>query len=99
MSLIKLSMLFLYNRIFPGKTFKIVLYIIGGFIIASCVGSEFALIFLCHPVSYFWDKTIPGGHCGDDNGILFGVAGPNIVTDIAVLVLPLPIIWKLQMPL
>ena len=75
------------------------LYVIGFVIVAWWLASVLAIIFICHPVQFFWDKTIPGGHCGSDSGILYGVAGPNIATDIAVLVLPLPMIWRLQMPL
>ena len=99
MSLIKLSMLFLYSRIFPSETFKTILYLMGAIIIAACVGSEGAVIFQCRPVSYFWDKNIPGGHCVSQYGVNYAPVVFNIATDIAVLVLPLPILWKLQMPL
>ena len=98
MTLIKLSMLFLYSRIFPGDTFKKILYLTGAFIIAACVGSEGAILFQCHPVSYFWDKNLPGGHCVSQHEVTYTPAAFNIATDIAVLILPLPILWKLQMP-
>lgn len=99
MTFTKISMLFLYRRIFPSTRFIILLYIIGGIILAWGLASVLSIIFICRPVQYFWDKTIPGGYCGNDFGILYGVAGPNIATDLAVLILPLPILWKLQMPL
>ena len=98
MTLIKLSMLFLYSRIFPGDTFRTILYLAGAFIIAACVGSEGAIIFQCRPVSHFWDKNIPGAHCVSQHGVTYAPAAFNIATDIAVLVLPLPILWNLQMP-
>lgn len=99
MSFAKISMLFLYRRIFPSRRFNILLYVVGAVIVVWWLASVLAIILICHPVQYFWDKTIPGGHCGNDFGILYGVASPNIVTDIAILILPLPILWKLQMRL
>lgn len=99
MSFAKISMLFLYRRIFPSRRFNILLYVVGAVILAWWFAGTLAIIFVCHPVQYFWDKTIPGGHCGSETGILYGIAGPNVVTDVVVLVLPLPILWKLQMRL
>ena len=99
MSFAKVSMLFLYRRIFPSRGFNITLYVVGAVILVWCLASVLAIIFICHPVQFFWDKTIPNGHCGNDFGILYGIAGPNIATDIAVLILPMPILWKLQMRL
>lgn len=53
-------------------------------------------ILICKPIKYNWDKTIPGGHCGDLNGIFRWTSLPNLITDIAMLILPLPMIWKLH---
>ena len=58
----------------------------------------FLIVFNCKPIRYFWDKSIPGGKCYGDTlleSYLLGAA--NIVTDIAVLVLPIPWLAKLQM--
>ena len=95
----KISMLFLYRRIFPSRRFNILLYVVGVVTILWWLASLLLIIFTCRPVQFFWDKTIPGGHCANDFIVLYGVAGPNILTDVAVLVMPLPILWKLQMPL
>jgi hypothetical protein len=47
-------------------------------------------------VAFWWDRTIPGGHCVDNTAFLLGNSIPNIATDIAILLLPLPFIWRLQ---
>lgn len=53
-------------------------------------------IFQCLPIQGFWDKTIPAV-CGVDvNSFFIGNAVPNIVTDWALLLLPLPYIWRLH---
>lgn len=57
------------------------------------------IIFQCTPVQYFWNKTISGGHCVDQN---LGYAIDSIINAVQVLVailLPIPILWNLQMPL
>jgi hypothetical protein len=55
--------------------------------------------FICSPREKIWDKTIPGGHCVDNNisDITSGVI--NLVSDVMILILPQSIIWKLNMPL
>ena len=65
--------------------------------IAWFISLVFAVIFSCHPVAFFWDKTIKGGTCIDENDLAYGITATNIVTDIVVLVLPIPWLWNLQM--
>lgn len=60
-------------------------------------------IFQCQPVSDFWDRFSPAAkgpfHCGVNvNQFFDGNSIPNIITDAAILVLPIPFIWKLQLP-
>lgn len=53
-------------------------------------------IFQCLPIQGFWDKKIVSV-CGVDvNSFFIGNAVPNIVTDWALLLLPLPYIWRLH---
>lgn len=52
---------------------------------------------MCIPFAFNWDETIPGGKCLN-KGLLYALMSmPNIGTDIAMFILPLPVIWKLQM--
>ena len=65
--------------------------------VAIGVGTVLDVALDCRPFAYNWDKTIPGGTCVD---FLAGWLVPcivNLVTDIIVAILPLPIIWSLQM--
>ncbi|KAJ5538962.1 hypothetical protein N7513_007294 [Penicillium frequentans] len=55
-----------------------------------------ATFLLCRPLKYNQDTTI-NGTCGDHNA-MYVVAGTlNLITDIMVMILPLPHIWKLQL--
>lgn len=53
---------------------------------------------LCQPVQFNWDKTIPG-ECHNEN-LAYLLAGiTNLIIDVLVVVLPIPMLWGLQMPL
>ncbi|KAI9743889.1 MAG: hypothetical protein M1818_002623 [Claussenomyces sp. TS43310] len=51
----------------------------------------------CLPISYFWDKTQPG-RCLPNALITIGLTNGvlSFVGDLAILLLPLPMIWKLH---
>lgn len=68
------------------------------FITIWVVATIMAGCLICQPFAMNWDHTIPGGHCG--NQVLsFTITGVlNLVTDLVVLVLPLPYLARLQMP-
>lgn len=51
------------------------------------------------PVAYFWDKAIKGGHCMNEYAVWFTNAGVNIVTDFAIIILPMPVLRSLNLPL
>ena len=54
-------------------------------------------IFDCMPIHAFWDVEVPRT-CIESLHYFLGVAIPNVVTDILLLIFPLPWIWKLVMP-
>ena len=47
------------------------------------------------PISYSWDKSI-GGRCIDDGAFYAYLSLPNVVTDVGMMILPIPMIWKLH---
>ncbi|KAL2036678.1 hypothetical protein N7G274_010549 [Stereocaulon virgatum] len=93
----KLSLLFFYHRIFPVRKFTTILIITGIVMIGWCIALICSVIFGCKPVNYFWNKTIQGGHCINENVLSYGITAANIATDVIVLVLPIPWLWNLQM--
>lgn len=55
-------------------------------------------VFQCVPLRGVWDKTIDA-KCGVDNyKFFYGNSIPNIMTDLALLALPIPSVWSLQIP-
>ena len=51
---------------------------------------------LCRPVEYNWDKSI-AGICANEQLAFFLAGITNLIIDLGVIVLPMPILWNLQM--
>ena len=92
----KLCILALYLRIFTPRPCRLATYLVGGVIMVQCVACIIAELAYCQPFEYNWDKTIPGGGCGDILALYRWVSVPNLVTDLAILVIPQKIIWDLH---
>lgn len=74
-------------------------YIVIALTVALIVAVIFESFLLCRPFRFTWDKTIPGGVCGSSTDAYLSIAIVNLVIDVAVVVLPMPVLWKLQMPI
>ncbi|XHG09504.1 hypothetical protein AWENTII_012559 [Aspergillus wentii] len=92
----KASILLLYHRVFGVVNgFRWALAVSGAIITAYFISCVIVSIAGCSPVSYFWDRDQPGS-CIDEvnffrwNGIV------NMLLDILVLCLPLPMTWRVK---
>ncbi|KAN0110877.1 hypothetical protein V8E51_007264 [Hyaloscypha variabilis] len=94
----KSSLLCLYMRIFPVKKFIWSCYITLGIVITWSAASVISTIFQCNPVAGFWDSKIPGMKCYNTDAFWYAYAIINIITDVAVLLLPLQQVRKLHLP-
>jgi hypothetical protein len=92
----KLGILLMYYRIFHFPYFKTMAYVIGAFIIAWVITITFLFIFICVPVEKLWYPDLPG-HCIDQVGTWIANAACTILSDIAILILPIPQVWKLHL--
>jgi hypothetical protein len=54
-------------------------------------------MFECTPAHYGWDSFITIGRYSDLGTVTYIYAGLNILTDIYVLVVPLPAVWSLPL--
>ncbi|KAL8993133.1 MAG: hypothetical protein Q9169_006576 [Polycauliona sp. 2 TL-2023] len=99
MTPLKLSILWFYHRIFPIRKFTICCIVIATVTIAWLIASLIAQFVQCQPYQYFWDKSIPGGYCRiDTNAASYYIScPPDILTSVAILILPIPWLWGLQM--
>ena len=94
----KVSILLFYHRLFPNRRFTIALYVVGVVAAAWYLAVLGTAIFQCTPVQFAWNKRIEGGHCIPGVKSLIGNLVPNVATDLAIMLLPMPIIWNLHLP-
>jgi len=92
----KLGILLMYYRIFRFPYFKKIAYVIGAFIIAWVITITFLFIFICVPVEKLWHPDLPG-HCIDQVSTWIANATSTILSDVTILILPIPQVWKLHL--
>ncbi|KAM0432971.1 hypothetical protein ACHAPT_004676 [Fusarium lateritium] len=92
----KLSLLLMYYRIFRVPYFKKMAWIVSTFVFAWVICITFLFIFICIPVEKLWYPDVPG-RCINQVGTWIANAASTIFTDVVILMLPLPPIWKLQL--
>ncbi|KAI1379851.1 hypothetical protein F4677DRAFT_297159 [Hypoxylon crocopeplum] len=89
----------LYRRLFPQRPVYIVLYITTGIMVSTAIASLIADLAACDPFSANWaSPDIQATHCINKEALFVWSTFPNIVTDVIMLLLPLPIIWRLHTP-
>lgn len=94
---IRASVLALYMRIFRTKSFRITGYIVHGVNAAFLTSTVLAVCLICRPLAFSWDPSIRGGTCGDQKSLDLYIGILNLFVDITVVVLPMPVLWGLQM--
>ncbi|PVH68152.1 hypothetical protein DL98DRAFT_662305 [Cadophora sp. DSE1049] len=94
-ALTKVSLLLMYYRIFPIDSMRISCWILGTLSVCWCISIIMVSIFQCTPIAKAWNPTIPG-HCINLKGSFIGNAVPNILTDVAILGLPMSHVWRLR---
>jgi len=59
---------------------------------------EFAKIFICNPISAYWNKSAhPDASCLDVKTLYFADTVVSVITDFAVLISPIPLIWGMNL--
>lgn len=66
-------------------------------IVCLGIGNILQSLVMCRPFAYLWDKTIPGGVCGNQDLALLLVAVLSVFVDVVIFSLPIPILWTLQL--
>jgi hypothetical protein len=51
---------------------------------------------ICSPLASNWDSNIPGGGCANKTAAYTVIGAIDLLTDIALFVLPIPMIWNLH---
>ena len=96
MNVVKLGFLFQYRRIFRDKLIqRICFWSIVYVCLWTCVQATL-LSLACLPISIIAPST--AGICLDTLPIWYFSSGMSMATDIIIFCIPLPSVWKLQLP-
>ncbi|CAI6269338.1 unnamed protein product [Periconia digitata] len=98
LTLTKLSILVQYLQIFPNPRFRLNCHIAIGIVALWGTWTLFGNMFICTPVAFFWDKTIPGGFCLNQAAVWFTNGSVNIVQDFIILAMPIVMLRSLDIP-
>ncbi|KAI4095109.1 MAG: hypothetical protein LQ344_001760 [Seirophora lacunosa] len=95
----KLSILAMYLRVFPvKKVYRYATYTLMFIVTANGIAGIFASLLSCQPLATRWDPAL-GGECINVTYYWRYISLANIVSDLAMLILPLPVVWKLHVSL
>ncbi|KIV82363.1 hypothetical protein PV11_04482 [Exophiala sideris] len=96
--LTKLAVLVFELKVFAQPLFQKMGYIVMAGCICYFVAFMFILGFECTPVSFFWTqwRDPSAGKCIDINAGGWAAAAINIALDLCILIIPIPVIMKLQ---
>ena len=98
-NLTKCSILLLYLRIFNKiRWFKWACWFVLAAVAMYMTGSVLVTIFQCKPIRAAFDKTIADKVCVDNTQFWYANAGFSISTDVIILLLPMPLVYQLQVP-
>ena len=91
----KLSLLLLYKRIFSFNRFARLIHAAIALLLTYNLAFVFTGIFGCSPPSVYWTGQ---GHCDNlwASAIAFNVL--NILMIITIWVMPIPMLWRIQLP-
>ncbi|KAM0738705.1 hypothetical protein ACQRIT_006442 [Beauveria bassiana] len=92
----KVAMIMIYLRQFPSSRFRVGAFTTLGVVVLGSVGSICATIFQCVPVAGAWDESIEAkcihfGHFWVANSVM------NILTNVIMIALPIPMVQKLKL--
>ncbi|KAG4429405.1 hypothetical protein IFR05_015112 [Cadophora sp. M221] len=96
-SFTKLSIISTYARFFPKGLARTVNFGLGVTILLFWISSIFAIIFQCVPAQSAWNYSIRG-KCYPIKNFFFALSTFNVITDILLCLLPIPLLLSLKMP-
>lgn len=94
---IRAAIIFLYIQIFPTRSFRVTCYAALAVNVVFGASAVIADCLVCQPITYRWAPSMVDGSCGDQKALDMSIAVSNLLQDVLAVVLPMPILWGLQM--
>lgn len=98
-TLFRISIVNFYMTIFrSNKVFHRVAYAVMAFVIAFGIAIAVSDFLTCRPLAKYWDPLL-SGVCEDPIASIVALSSCNVATDLIIVLLPMPMVWGLQMPI
>ena len=94
-TLAKYSILLFYSRIFKEKRFLLALRLVAVVVLLWFIAIQAAVFASCVPITALWDISVQGT-CINFTAFYQGSGIPNVILNLVILALPLPMIWSLE---
>jgi hypothetical protein len=94
--LVKISICLFYIRIFFTRKFRIAGWILMIIIALWTVVITLNALLICSPLAYNWDIGVEGGRCANKTLAYTLIGAIDLLTDIALFALPVPMIYNLH---
>lgn len=95
---VKLSILHFYTVIFHLKWFRIAAYTVMVLAVLYSLAALLEIFLSCFPMPYLWDPLgNPGGSCINLAQSWLAVGLTNLIEDVLIILLPLPVLWRLKL--
>ena len=94
----KLSLLFLYRRLFRGRAFKITNWVLIGVVVIWAITFVILILSACGTRFRAWFQTLLAlkEECGDAFTIFLALSVFDVAVDLAILILPIPLVKQLE---
>ncbi|KAF1844631.1 uncharacterized protein K460DRAFT_95336 [Cucurbitaria berberidis CBS 394.84] len=93
---VKLGILAFYYRVFVHPVFRRVVLATAAFVLAWGIGITVTLFLACRPLAAYWDRNVTG-KCLVMLTFTYFTNISNLITDIWIFLMPMPMIWHLQL--
>ncbi|KAF2624992.1 hypothetical protein BU25DRAFT_460801 [Macroventuria anomochaeta] len=97
-SLIRISILLTYLKLFPSQTNRWLCWGLCGLQIAYSLWAGLSTLLQCRPINSYWNKTIEGYVCNNPRNQDFAILTLNSCFDIIVYIWPAHYLYKLNLP-
>ena len=96
---VKVALLFILIRVFAPykKTIKLI-YLLLGLLLAYYIPALIIKIRICMPISTYWRRD-GRGTCLNQGAVITSDSIMSVISDLAILIMPFPLTWSLQMPI
>ncbi|KAI4239250.1 MAG: hypothetical protein LQ349_000505 [Xanthoria aureola] len=78
------------------KRWRYCIYAIAAVCIGFFISGTITAIFQCRPISFFWTRK-GKGECINELALIYFSQSLQVLTDILILTLPIPVVWKLRL--